>query len=94
MRKFSIILTILTISLSSKGQVDSVKIIDDLIHIIDNSGLTKKTFNSNNVYNQVTDNVGEVTVTYDGNQIKKIKSEVGLSWAMLQLHSILKMISQ
>lgn len=80
MKEFTVIFLILIPGLSF-GQIDSVKIIDELVHQINNSNLTQKAFDSNKVYNLNTDNGGEITVTFDNEgNIKKIKSEKGLSW--------------
>ncbi len=66
------------------GQIESVEVIDQLTESIDRSSeLSKTTFTANEIYQQVTDNGGEVIVLHDGKNIQKITREIGLSWGSL-----------
>lgn len=85
MRRTTSILTII-IGLTSHcfAQSDLMTTIDKQVEQINSdSGLTKKEFNANHVYNKIFDGGGQINVYQKGVQLVKIEESIGLSYGLV-----------
>jgi hypothetical protein len=84
MKQIMAISILLLLTITVTGQADSLDLIQKIADKIDNdTNLVVKEFDATKVYNQAFDGGGTIKLYSDGNGLRKIKQEIGVSFGRL-----------